>query len=326
MIFSSTLALLCLITIPWLIVINKKKWLNHMILMNHGMCYIAHVRKALEHLPQHRGMANAVLNGDQNFQTKMNDMQKNIAEDIVAIDECMTRHPLPLTLTSRWQQIKNNWHSLKSDLNSISANDSFERHTAMITDILSLISDCADDMRINAHPDNNLQKIATTTFNLLPTIIEVTGQARGIGTGAAAKGNVVTAVRIKLQFLHDRLTHTLATTRQTIENCLQGNNAQFDIKQQTTSNSFSNTQLFLNSISENMLASEKPQISAEEYFSIGSKAFDSNIQLFDAISTALGEDLNHRIPRLKNNLRVSVICSVIVLISSLIFWQQLIIS
>jgi len=324
MIFSTSLALLCLICIPWLIVINKKKSLSHLILMDHGMCYIAHVRKALEHLPQHRGMANAFLNGDQSFKEKMNTMQKIIAEDIVAIDECMTRHPLPITMTSRWQQIKNNWHSLKSDFNSISPNDSFERHTAMITDILSLISDSADDMRINAHPDNDLQKIATTTFNLLPTIIEVTGQARGIGTGAAAKGNVVTAVRIKLQFLHDRLTHTLATTQQTIENCLQGNNAQFDIKQQTTSNSFANTQLFLNSISQNMLVNEKPQISAEEYFSIGSKAFDSNIQLFDAISTALGEDLNHRIPRLKNKLRLSIIFSVIVLFSSLTIWQQLI--
>ena len=326
MAFSSILALVCLAIIPWLVVFNKNKWLKHMILIEHGMSYISQVRKILEHLPQHRGMANAFLNGDHSFQEIMNTMQTNISDDINAIDKCMSNQSLPLTLTTRWQQIKNNWHSLKSELNSISANDSFERHTAVIADILTLISDCADDMRINAYPDNDLQQIAKNSFNLLPTIIEIIGQSRGIGAGAAAKGNVVTAARIKLQFLHDRLTKTLATSQQCIETGLQRCNTQFQINQQTVSNSSSNTKIFLEAISENMLSTVKPQISANEYFSIGSKAFDSNIQLFDAINTALREDLKHRIPSLKNRLRLSIIFSVIILISSLTIWQQFILN
>lgn len=324
MIYSASLILLCLAVCPWLFVINNNKWLKHVLLMEHGLSYITQVRKALEHLPVHRGMANAFLSGDHSFQEKMNTMQVNIANDITAVDEYMSGYPLPQTLISRWQLIKNNWHSLKTDINSISPNESFERHTVIISDILSLISDSADDMRISAHPDDDLQQIAKTVFNLLPTTIEVIGQSRGIGTGAAAKGTVVTAARIKLQFLYDRLTKTLATTQQSIDICLQGSNSQFDIKQQTVNNSFSDTQLFLNSIAGNMLTNGKPQISAEEYFSIGSKAFDSNIQLFDTISTALGEDLKQRIPQLKNKLRLSVVGSVVVLISSLIIWQQFI--
>jgi len=324
MAFSSTLALLCLAIIPWLVVFNKNKWLKHITMMEHGMSYISQVRKMLEHLPQHRGMANAFLNGDQSFQEKMNTMQANITNDINTIDKCMTNQSLPLTLTSRWKQIKNNWNSLKNDLNSISANDSFERHTVIITDILTLTSDCADDTRINAYPDNNLQQIAKTTFNLLPTIIEIIGQSRGIGAGAAAKGSVITAARIKLQFLHDRLTKTLATSQHSIETGLQRSNVQFQINQQIISNSISHTNMFLEAIYENMLATAKPQISANDYFAIGSKAFDSNIQLFDAISTALEEDLKHRIPNHKNKLRLSIIFSVIVLFSSLTIWQQLI--
>ena len=324
MTFSASLLLFCLVTLPWLFVINKKKWLDHMILMEHGMCYIAHVRAILEHLPQHRGMANAFLNGDQGFREKMNNMQEIIATDIQAIDDCMSRHPLPRTLTSRWDLIKSNWHNLKNSVNTISPNESFERHSAIVTDILSLISDSADDMRISAHPDNNLQQIAKTTFNLLPATIEVIGQARGIGTGAAAKGIVVTAVRIKLQFLHDRLTKTLSTTQQTINSCLQNAGAQFMVKQQSISNSFANTQNFLSTISENMLTTGPSKISAEEYFSSGSKAFDSNIQLFDAISLALGADLSERIPRQKANLRWMILGSATLLVASLIFWWQFI--
>lgn len=83
--------------------------------MQHGMVYIAHVRKMLEHLPLHRGMANAFLNGDHSFQEKMNSVQTNIANDITTIDECVCHYTLPVTLTSRWQQIKTIWHSLKTN-------------------------------------------------------------------------------------------------------------------------------------------------------------------------------------------------------------------
>jgi len=296
--------------------------MDHAVLMDRGMFYIAEVRKMLGHLPLHRGMANAFLNGDHSFQEKMDDMQKTIAGDMAAVDECMSRHAMPATLISRWQRIKDNWHNLRTNLGSISPNESFEKHSVIIADILSLISDSADDMRINSHPDNDLQKISRTVFNQLPATIEIIGQARGIGAGAAAKGNVVTDVRIKLQFLHGRLTRTLATTRQTIEACLQHSRSQFNIKQQAISDSFSDTQLFLSTLSENMLANGNLHISAEEYFSIGSKAFDSNIQMFDEISAALKEDLQHRIPRLRKNLKLSIAGSIVLLVSLAAIWQQ----
>lgn len=325
MIFSASLISVCLVALPWLFVINMKNKLKHLILMDHGMCYINHVERALEHLPQHRGMANAFLNGDQSFQDKMHCMQKRIADDINAIEDCMIRHPLPTTLTSRWEQIKHNWSDLKQDLNNISPNESFERHTAVITDILSLISDSADDMRISAHPEQALQKIAQTAFNLLPTTIEVIGQSRGIGTGAAAKGNVATSVRIKLKFLHDRLSKTLATTQHTIEACLSANSAQFQLQPQALSSSVSNTQHFIDTISSNMLASEKPQVSADEYFAIGSKAFDSNIELFKTLSSTLGDDLSLRIPKLKKQLWLSIAISSLLSLCSVVVWQQYIV-
>ncbi len=326
MAFSTTLALFCLILLPWFAVFNKSKHLKHLTMMQHGISYISQVRKILEHLPQHRGMANALLNGDQSFQKKIDTMQRHIADDINTIDTCTANQNTPLTLTTRWQQVKNNWHNLKNDIGSISANDSFERHTTIITDILILISDCADDMHINNHPDSELQKLANTNFNLLPTMIEITGQARGIGAGAAAKGVVITATRIKLQFLHDKLGNTLATTRQVIENGLHANSAQSHINQQAASNSFADTQLFLNSINENLLANQKSKISAAEYFSEGSQAFDSNIKLFDAITAALSEDLKHRIPQQKNKLYLSVATGIILFIFSSIIWQQFILN
>lgn len=324
MIFSVTLILVLIIATLCLWVMQKRQAVEHMLLMEHGLCYLRQVCKILEHLPQHRGMASAFLNGDQGFKAKMLAMQGHIGADIEAIDQCMLGHPLPRTLTLRWEKIKRSWSSLQEEVSNISPNDSFERHTALITEVLNLISDCADDMRISAHPDPDLQNMARTTFNLLPTMIEVTGQARGIGTGAAAQGKVLTPVRIKLQFLHHRLSDTLTVSRQSIDACLNSAAMDSRIESGTISQGFSDTQAFLDTIAQNMLSTGTTQISAEEYFARGSRAFDSNIRLFNAIGKVLDSDLQQRIPRLKSGLKWSGGATTILAMLLLLAWMQLI--
>ncbi len=221
MTLTVSLLIVVLITTAWLVAYRQYRRLFHFQLMSHGMSFIHHVRRALGHLPQHRGMANAFLNGDQDFREKMTQMQSEIDHDIDAINDCMTRHPLTPVLLTRWDKIQNGWATLKNEVKTISPTDSFERHSVLISEILYIVSDTSDEMRVSEHPDDEKKRIARTTFELLPTIIETIGQARGIGTGAAAKGTLITAVRIKLEFLLGRLDDSLQSAHATIGDVLQ---------------------------------------------------------------------------------------------------------
>lgn len=168
MTLTFSLLITILIATTWLVAIRQRRRLSHFQLMSHGMCYIHHVRKALGHLPQHRGMANAFLNGDQDFLEKMTKMQTEIGHDINAINDCMTRHPLTPVLLTRWDNIQNGWSTLKNELRTISPTDSFERHSVLIGEILYMVSDTSDEMRISEHPDDAKKESPTLHLSYYP--------------------------------------------------------------------------------------------------------------------------------------------------------------
>lgn len=289
--------------------------LGHYRQMANGTEYITLVEKVLEHLPQHRGMANTFINGDMSFLEKMKGMQQTLDQDINAIDHYCARHQPHADITQRWQTIKTGWHRLRGEIQSLTAEESFERHSHLISEVLCLISDAADRTCLTAHPEPNMRKIIQTTFNLLPPIIENIGQARGIGSGAAARGTLITTVRIKLEFLHERLGHNASSAYSTIEQCM-GRNSSSQI-----SNSREQTRQFLETIS-NRLLGDKITITAADYFSAGTTAFNSNLALLSEITTSLEQQINGTIPKLKTSFIWSITLGVggaILLIS--IWWN-----
>ena len=297
MMLSSALLAVMLIMGCGLCSLHCRQRLNHYRQMALGVRYINHIEKILEHLPQHRGMANTFLNGDKSFLEKMTGMQQTLEQDIKTIDQYHAQHTVHTDILARWQTIKNGWSNLKHDLQSLSASESFERHSALIGEVLYLISDAADRMSLSNHPEPSVRSIIQTTFNLLPPIIENIGQARGIGSGAAARGTLLTAVRIKLEFLHERLGATASGAYTTIERCIQ-QNSKNQISRDSISSSQQQTVHFLETMVRHLLG-DKITISASDYFSEGTTAFNSNLMLLGGITATLDQQINSAIPKLK---------------------------
>jgi len=266
--------------------------------MAQGLRYINFIEKILEHLPQHRGMANAFLNGDKGFLEKMTEIQQILEQDVKKIDHYNAQHTVHNDLRERWQTIKNGWNTLKNRIQSLSASESFELHSALIGEVLYLISDTADRTNLSNHPDLRVRQIIQITFNLLPPIIENIGQARGIGSGAAARGTLLTAIRIKLEFLHQRLIATASNAYTTIERCIQDSSSQID--RDNIARSQHQTEQFLGTMANRVLG-EKITISASDFFSEGSSAFNSNLTLLGSITTTLDQQANATIPKLKSH-------------------------
>jgi methyl-accepting chemotaxis protein len=320
MMLTSALVVVMLIMGSGLCSLHCRQRLNHYRQMAQGIHYINHIEKILEHLPQHRGMANTFLNGDKSFLEKMTGMQQTLEQDINTIDQYHAQHNVHADILSRWQTIKSGWGSLKQNVQSLSAGESFERHSALIGEVLYLISDAADRMSLSNHPEPSARQIIQTTFNLLPPIIENIGQARGIGSGAAAHGTLLTAVRIKLEFLHQRLSTTAHNAYSTIERSIQ-QNVSFQISRDNIANSQRQTEDFLGTMSHQLLG-EKITISASDYFSEGSSAFNSNLALLGGITTALIQQINNTLPELKTRYLWSITLTVgSAIVLTLMWWN-----
>lgn len=303
---------------------RQRQNITHLNDIAQGIGFVDLARNLLEHLPQHRGMANALLNGDKSFQDKASTMQSTIDRDLELLKTAIHGNPSLSILNSHQSQLETGWRSLKSEFKGLSAAVSFERHTALINQVLYLISDIADETRITAYPDEYMQPIIQANFMVLPSMVEISGQARGIGAGVAAKGKITTALRIKIKFLHERLNTALLDAHRTIETGLNQVKDKLNSDLSSLQASRTATQRLLDTINDHLLKEEAISISATDYFAIGSAAFDNNLRLFDQLTQALKKDLEQRSPSLKSvHLRSISFCAGLMAASSATGWWLL---
>jgi methyl-accepting chemotaxis protein len=318
MILSKTLFTLIFLLpgILFFIQVYKKK--KRFLIMKSGGELIHAFRKLLEHIPLHRGAANAFLNGDGSFEDKMMSMQHNITSDIQNIDNYINQHNVPQKVCDDWNAIKTSWQQLATEVKKLDANESFERHSSIISNIIYLISDISDEMGVSSHPKTSIARIIQTTFNILPPMIELAGQARGIGTGAIAKGKLITAVRIKLEFLIKQLGESIANVHKNMEANLNEESRHY-IDRQLLIETESHNQALIKAINKNLMGVEIT-ISATDYFAVGSNAFDANIKLLDKIIGTFIKDIEATTAGLNSTLLLPIVVYTGIVILFISWW------
>ncbi len=93
----------------YMLVTNIDKEINFAKNERLGIEYNNGIRKLLEHLQQHRGMANANLNGDTSFKELLLEKQTEIEQDIRNVDRLDQRLGGRLKTTDKWNSIKDKW-------------------------------------------------------------------------------------------------------------------------------------------------------------------------------------------------------------------------
>ncbi len=248
----------------------------------------------LESIPQHRGMSNALLQGNQAFKDQCHAHQQKIDQQLQQISQEhpeLVDHPAYLEITACWSKITRSFSSL-------SAPDSFSKHTHVISKLLELISDIGSQTKLSNSPAQPLRGLLEIGINILPHVTEALGQARGIGTGAAAQAKLTTQSRSKLSYLHKKASLTCSNTAAILANQQVKSSAlNFSLCQKSIG-------LFLNTLDRELLSAKVIQIKSEHYFAIASDAIGLSFKqlhsLMDEVSSAL--DKEHEAQRKKQYL------------------------
>ncbi len=249
-----------------------------------ALLVIQQLFQLLESIPQHRGMSNALLLGNQAFKDKRQAHQQKIDQQLQHISRDhpeLAKSPGYLEITTCWNQITRNFASLTAAV-------SFSKHTLVISKLLELISDIGSQSKLNNSPNQQLKGLLEIGINILPHVTEVLGQARGIGTGAAAQAKLTTQNRSKLSYLHKKASATCANTT-TILASQEIKSSALDFSQCQKSMG-----LFLNTLDRELLSAKVIQIESEHYFAIASDAiglsFKQLYSLMDEVSSALDKE------------------------------------
>jgi len=161
--------------------------------------------KALIYLvQQHRGMVSAYLNGDKEALLKISAIRQNIRAHI-------DKGGLSLANDNeRWQSFIDHWQRLGVGSISVTVENSFAQHTALITNLLHLVEDEAERGLLFSQFLPQFPQAGYIWREVLG-VTEIVGQARAIGVGVTTQKFCSSTDKIRLNFLQQQVHEVMST-------------------------------------------------------------------------------------------------------------------
>ncbi len=279
-----------------------------------GVRYLTPVRGLLQHLAEHRGMVNAVLSGDTAFTHEIAPKQATIAKDLEAVEALETELGGEFRSAEPWRRVKTGWDGLKAQALALRPEDSFERHSAILADVLGLMAYIADTSGLILDSERGSAHLVDIGVFRLPALGEQLGVLRGKATGFAARGSL-TGGNLTGEERTD-LIGRLAVIRNVLD--------VLDERIRLANESVDGAVARISAIREELLAKSRSfielvdtklirpaeggplAIKPAEVFATGSEAIAAAFKLSDTASASLGDMLRERVEKLRHDQYVTL--------------------
>ena len=277
-----------------------------------GVEYIQSIVRFMQDFQQHRGMSYAYLSGDTSFAESIKRKRIQLEDDIRVIDSVEEKYGETLKTTERWKELREKWRRVEDRNFSLPAQESFDYHTALIDDILSLILYIRDTSNLILDPFFDSYYMMDLSMNRIPLLTENLGRIRGVGAGVIMKGEIAEDEIIKLIIL----SHTSKSAIDMIKHGLQiisGENPDLKLKLENLfRDAISLTNAFLSMLNNRIINTKIINLPSEDYFVAGTVAIDANFKLYDAITLSLDRSLQLRIDR-SYRVKYSIVASLMLI-------------
>jgi methyl-accepting chemotaxis protein WspA len=151
-----------------------------------GLEYTAPALTLVKDLQQHRDVASIVLNGDAGYRGRLESLRMDVEKDLAALDAVNAKLGAALQTTVRWPALRAASTDLLSKTATLSADESFARHSRLIGDALALVSDVGRTSNLMLDSDAGRAHLIAVLVGHGPELTELLARARGFGSGIAA--------------------------------------------------------------------------------------------------------------------------------------------
>ena len=183
-------------------------------------------------------------------------------------------------MDKRWDDILTGWQSLRKQVLTLTPEESFRQHVALVRLIVYLMGDVAERSQIVGQHSIDAA-LVNTLWSKLPIAAEGLGQARALGAGAAAKGVCNGVTRTRLRFLLGRVGETVKAVS---DDLARADATQAANMMHAWQSSAQSVNVFLTLLEEKIINTEKPLINAEQYFSAATQTIDTLFAVFDQVT------------------------------------------
>jgi methyl-accepting chemotaxis protein len=262
-----------------------------------GVEYVQPLRQMLEHIQQHRGMANAYLAGDASFGPRLADKEKQIAQVLVQAQAMDARH-LEFGLSERLHGFAEEWAAVAAKAPHGTASESFALHTACIARLMGLITDAADASNLTLDPDLDTYYVMDAVVSRLPAMTESLGQARALGAAVAARHMATVEDRARLSGLHGTVRSTLQGVNRGLGVAMGANSVLKPRVQAVAAEQDVAVRAFLEQLDAQLIRAPEITVNAKDYFASATSTIAGIYRLDDQLVPELDRMLGERIDRL----------------------------
>jgi len=270
-----------------------------------GVAYLRPTLDLLQHMQQHRGAANTFLSGDATFKATMVQKETAIAADISAIDLAEQIYGSEFQSSSRWQVIKTDWTSLQSQVTSLTAAQSFERHTALIARILAFRIYIADVSKMALDSNLDIYYLISAAVRSYPQTTEYLGQLRASGSGALVDGVLSDKERAQLEVLYNLAGSNAAAAGDDLQQTFVYNPAQRTRLEGIAQAAQAQQKSFLDLVNAQVLNSSTITLTSKAYFDAATKAIDAQLGVVVELDKAADDALAARLDLLNRQRIIS---------------------
>lgn len=269
---------------------------------------------------QHRGLSSGVLGGNNEMDAHRAAKQAETDKAVGAFDAIVKSHMSDAAFAADWRRAADAWKILANGVSSrsISGQDSFAEHTALIGDNLKLLDQMLDYFGLSYDPTGNDYHLTMALLVHMPTLAEFLGQARARGMLLLTEKRATLADRTALIGLISNVERQHEYMARELDKAMALNP-----KMKTTLGHIARGSLMLAQMATHVsrtriVDAETLRYSPTDYLSICTQAIDGQFALLDQAMVDLESALQARIAGLRNGQDMTI--SFIALVIAVAIW------
>jgi len=270
-----------------------------------GVTYNMLLVDILKEMQKHRGATNALLSSEISFKEKQLSLQEHIDHNIKTIDSVDQKYGTILKTTERWHAIKGKWGILKSIVQNLSIQESFDAHTALIAEILSLISHVGETSNLKFDPHLDSYYLMDAVVFKLPILSEHLGQTRAIGSGIAVKKTITNDERARLVMLYGLIKFSADANSRGLDAAFRKNLELKSKLEKDVKDSANAINEFLKILNKEFIKAGGIEVNAKNYFQLATNTIETVFKTYDEASPKLDKLLEARIDKLSKKRNIA---------------------
>ena len=179
-------------------------------------------------------------------------------------------------------------------MEGLTVEQSFQRHSALIEQLLRFRKAVADGSGLVLEPEMDSYYVMHAVVFVLPEHIEMLGQARAVGSGALS-AKTVQKVRDRLSVLRGKIESTGEEANLNVEKCLNANPALKPVVTPVWQDAQARRAAFMKHLGSITGGASPADPSAKQYFNLATTAIGAQYALLNSLQQTLGTLLAERI-------------------------------